>query len=177
MKFERVTCRTEQNYCNPSTCYLEFISRNTQRLTVVCLLSREFTGVMAYAKLFYRVRGMYHLFLLDVKEDVCAHFRKNRTANSVPKTFLEAFLPTVEPYSNWFHPCPFNGNITTIGTAFHNLSDLIPSIIPNGEYKVDLTLKDTKNVVAFELSVFLSVYTKAKHYLSKPKRNETKGHL
>lgn len=122
--------------------------------------------MFARFQLLYRVRLIYQPFLINVTEDVCAFMAKNKT-NSIVDSMLSAILHTVESNSNWIHPCPYNGNISTYAEVSY-LENIIPSIIPVGQYKLVLELSNKRKVKPFTLDMYFEVYTEAKN---KPKKN------
>lgn len=161
VKLERCNCSTEDNYCNPLHCKVRLISRKLRYLDIACHLNHEFDYVLARFQLLYRVRLIYQPFLINVTEDVCAFMARNKSI-SIVDSMLSALFPAVAPNSNWIHPCPYNGNITTYA-EITQLQHIIPSIIPVGQYKLVVELRNKKNVKPFTLDMYFLAYTEAKN--------------
>ena len=154
MIFERLVCQPnpETNIFSYFKCEIKHVSRRHLRIHLELNLTRPLRGVHVHSVAYYKY-NTYQRWAINLWEDVCGWL--NGTKRSY---FMDFTVKKVLNYSNFNHPCPYEGNMFL---KVKNISeDNFPfeHLVPSGRYRLDVNLtEENKEKVIVMLQLFASV--------------------
>lgn len=147
-KIEKLLCNHTEG-CLKYHCGVDWIARNTQVMTVGCLLALPAqNNIRIKVVANYRFNHVYRQFLVNIDIDFCGYMNRE-----TPNVFLATIMPYVSQYSNINHPCPYFDNVTISRMPLNN-AFVQNAILPMGQYRIDVDIYDSKlnrSIIYFKL--------------------------
>ncbi|XP_053679884.1 uncharacterized protein LOC128730825 [Anopheles nili] len=137
--------RTHLNICK-----MERLSNGTVGLNVSIDVPTSVNYFVIFVKLHYKYTT-YRPFMIDWSMEYCQAYRAGKY-NPTNAILLNIIAHTVPKY---YLPCP-HGNRTYSSVWFLN-PKLIPSTIPSGDYRLDVSIRDSSNITLFSGQAYGSV--------------------
>ncbi|XP_055915763.1 uncharacterized protein LOC129948775 [Eupeodes corollae] len=113
------------------SCSVKPLNRTTTAVNISGYIIRNVSNLLINAQLFKKSEINYRPFLVNVTENYCDYFSKNKGG-----AYMRLVAPIYMPYTNMNHTCPFYG--------YGFLKDLpisrdkLPKFWPPGSYRLDL---------------------------------------
>lgn len=162
---EKVICANSST-CSSQFCGLHLKSRYERHINLWCDLSSPLENIAVHYRVHYRIRNVYHKFLIEGTEDVCNllqwyYDKEEKSKHSVGK-MAEILAPVIMPYAHFINrKCPIVGNVSLTNAIINEY--YVPSLMPTGQYRVDFNIF-SKGIIYFQpfiLQVFASIVSQA----------------
>ncbi|XP_053679872.1 uncharacterized protein LOC128730814 [Anopheles nili] len=131
-------------------CKLEIFPNATTGVNISITVPMILNYVEISVQLFYKYNS-YRPFMIDWSIEYCQAFRSER---NIPSTALLLKVIAVT-LSDFYYQCP-HGNRTYYDVWMLD-TKLIPPTIPSGDYRLDISLKDSSNIPLIRAQIFGAV--------------------
>lgn len=138
-------CPQFREYCENITC-VNTLSGVDIKITLKRPLDIIYTRLVMH----YNFGGTFKQFMINVENDFCAYM----AGGSDP--VLDMFMFNLRPVSNINHSCPYSGDIF-VDKYVYDKTFLDNKVIPNGQYRLDLTLFTAKKKIFYFMQTFVTV--------------------
>lgn len=159
VKVKNIKCENTDPtiYNGRPNCFIKPTRDGVGNTTISYIYGKPAYDVRAQIKVYYKYTGGMRPWMIDIDLDVCNNFLAEN--NTRLPTFVQLLVKSsMKNYPELVHPCPYKGD-----EGLHNanmdkmVSDLLPQIVPTGEYKIQfrLHLKDNRTYVDHFLTIFI----------------------
>lgn len=164
MIFEHFVCdKNTSAIISNVSCIAKRISHQNLNVDISLHLNEMVKEIQMHVETFYRFNGIeYKKFPIHVWEDVCAWFsNRNKTGwlNERKYFFLELVFGKIFDYTNFNHPCPYDGDIyiSARNLSFDRIFG-IEQFLPAGRYRINFSATGTdRNDVKLSGKIYFAV--------------------
>lgn len=136
------------------------MNRNDLMINVSFTLKEPLQKFYLHGIFYYRYNGIeYKKFPIDIWEDICEWLDQRDKPGGLNKNkhfLMEWTIGKVLNYSNWNHPCPYDGEIFIKASQFPFGSFQIPQFLPSGRFRIDVFIlkADRKSIILASKAFF-----------------------
>ncbi|KAH8302037.1 hypothetical protein KR044_002006, partial [Drosophila immigrans] len=148
LKFTNINCHSgNSTVYTIHTCRLKAVSRNKIAMNLNATLNYKASRVYLHYQVVKKANG-YRPWLYNISVECCDYLKRRNNP------IVNMLSNIIKEYSNFIHPCPFEGRLFLTGLYLKPTS--IPLPMPSGEYGSLFTL-NFDNMVDVHINVYFEV--------------------